>query len=132
MEFEVREDSTLFRKLTRSLLRDGLGVRFEAKGHSMFPSIADGDVVEVVPAQARLRTGDVVLAETEQGWLAHRVAGGDAGAVVTRGDCCFDNDSAVEVLGTVRVADGGGSRPVRRAGVMTLFRRWIARWRGHF
>jgi hypothetical protein len=98
----VRSDTGLFRALARTLLKQGIAVRFRAHGRSMFPAIADGDTVEVFPGNAR--TGDVVLIDSARGPVAHRVVSWRKNEILTRGDSCDDNDdlhSRSAVLGKV-------------------------------
>src|SRR3954469_6277328 len=90
---EVRTDSNLFRVLSRLLLERGIEVRFRAHGRSMFPAIADGDLLEV-SAIAPHRAGDVVLVESEDGIRAHRVISSSRERIVTRGDSCVEADAA--------------------------------------
>ena len=128
MRSESRADSRLFGDLVRSLLKDGISVRFEARGRSMYPALADGDVVQV-NASAIAQRGDVALVDTAEGLRAHRVIR-SANGIVTRGDCCFGEDPySAEMIGAVANAHGDAI-PRQRFG--SIARRWIARWRGHF
>lgn len=126
MRTEARADSRMFGELLRSLLRDGLAVRFQARGRSMFPAIADGDVVQV--EAGAVGRGEVALVETADGFRAHRVVG-MSNHVVTRGDCCFGEDPYIsELMGTVSMGD----RRIPSQRIGSVVRRWVARWRGHF
>lgn len=91
MRSEIRADSRLFRALSRTLLAHGYSVRFRASGRSMFPAIADGETVEVVPDASPI-PGDVILFATDDSLLAHRVVRASPTAIVTRGDACFETD----------------------------------------
>src|ERR1700756_5032642 len=94
---EDKAHSRLFGALTQSLLSEGLGFRFRARGRSMQPTIQDGEILHVRPVAAEtLRKGDIVLFADGLNYKAHRllsidlergtfVACGDAGAV-TDGD----------------------------------------------
>lgn len=95
MQSEVRSDSKLFRTLSRALLEQGISVRFRARGRSMFPAIADGDVVEVQPAQSHTK-GDVLLIDNDDGLRVHRVVSSSERRIVTRGDSCDENDAPSE------------------------------------
>jgi hypothetical protein len=100
---EIRTDSNLFRVLSRLLLERGIAVRFRAHGRSMFPAIADGDVLEVSTI-APHRAGDVVLVESQDGIRAHRVISSNRERIVTRGDSCLEADAGANpslVLGRV-------------------------------
>jgi phage repressor protein C with HTH and peptisase S24 domain len=110
---EDRTNSRLFRLLSRSLLREGMAVRFRAHGRSMFPAIADGDLVEVHPHQSHA-IGDVVLLDGDDGIRAHRVISATNHQIVTRGDSCREADASNtidSVIGRVaRVITKGGQR----------------------
>ena len=100
-----RTDSALFAKLTHQLLAGGAGFRFEAKGRSMWPTIADGDVLHVRNAILRkLRVGDVVLFTCAEGLKAHRIIRRRGESFVTRGDAGADIDGEIhreQILGKV-------------------------------
>ena len=102
MRSEVRADSRLFRALCRTLIDRGYTVRFRAHGRSMFPAIADGDIVEVSPQESN-STGDVVLLSDHERILAHRIVETREDHIVTRGDSCIENDETEDaaVLGRV-------------------------------
>ena len=123
MRSETRRDSRLFGEALRSLLRDGIAVRFRANGRSMYPAVRDGDEVQVELGSASC--GGVAMVETAEGFRVHRVKRDS----LTRGDCCLEEDSAAEIVGRVsRVND----RPVALQKMGSRVRRWIARWRGRF
>jgi hypothetical protein len=115
----------------RSFLRDGIAVRFRTQGRSMFPAIAEGEMVEVAPAGQVCR-GDIVLAETKDGLRVHRVVRLVGDAVATRGDCCFDEELASFALGRVSLVRGEQSRPVATQAPGSVIRRWVAKCRGYF
>ncbi len=127
MESEVRSDSRLFRTLSRSLLQEGIRVRFRAQGRSMFPAIKDGEVIELEPASTAV-AGDVLLIESAKGLRVHRVINVSDGEVVTRGDSCIEDDtisSTAAILGRVTRVIGyiGSRRPqTLRAWLRRLFR----------
>lgn len=132
MQSETRSDSRLFSELLRSLLGEGISVRFRAQGRSMYPAIADGDVVQVNPPAGPAVRGEVVMVESSEGLRVHRVIRSGEN-MRTRGDCCFQSDDNVQsVIGAASLAKGEISRPTPRQSLGTTIRRWIARWRGHF
>src|SRR6266446_2224638 len=93
-----RPQSKLFEAFSRELLRDGMCVRFEARGASMSPAIRDGEMVHVRSVDlAGLRAGDIVLAKSERGFRLHRLVLADAerDVFITRGDCGAEDDPAV-------------------------------------
>jgi hypothetical protein len=118
---------SIFQDVTRELLGDGYGVRFRPGGHSMHPTIRDGEAVTVAPVKAsEVRRGDIILFQTACGLLAHRVlkieSGPDAAPVfITRGDASTSSDrpvSASSVLGRIiNVERDGRTRRLDR-------RRW--------
>lgn len=127
MRIETREDSGLFGELLRSLLEDGIAVRFQAHGRSMYPAIVDGNFVQVESGSAK--PGDVAMIETPDGFRVHRVVGASDGNS-TRGDCCFGEDPhPAAMIGSVSF---GPHRRIPRQRFASRFRRWIAGWRGHF
>ncbi len=103
--YEDRPQSRLFEAISRELLLEGNGIRFQARGASMSPAICDGEMVHVksVPL-AELRQGDIVLVKGEIGFRLHRLVVADAeqDVFITRGDCGQQDDPAVsgeEVVG---------------------------------
>lgn len=63
-----------FFDLSVELLRRGYGVRFQASGSSMHPTIKDGETITIAPIRAEeIRRGDIVLYQTERKLIAHRV-----------------------------------------------------------
>ena len=130
MQSEPRSNSRMFGEVLRSLLRDGISVRFHASGRSMYPAIGDGDHVQVDPS-SQTKRGDVVMVETPEGLRVHRVVA-SGNAIRTRGDCCVDYDSVAGVLGSVRVVNGNATGFADRQKFGSVVRRWVARWRGHF
>jgi hypothetical protein len=122
---EVRRDSKLFRALTRSLLGEGISVRFQAQGRSMFPAIKDEEEVQVEPASA-VRSGEVVLVESEDGLRAHRVIS-SGGALITQGDSCLEPETTPHgeaVLGRIsRFANGARVRSPHT--LRSRLRRWL-------
>ena len=93
---EERAESRIFGQLARDLLESGLGFRFQAKGRSMLPTIADGDILQVERVEiATLRIGDIVLFKDGLGFKAHRVIRKRKDVFVTRGDAGLEADSTI-------------------------------------
>jgi hypothetical protein len=74
-----KTNTELFREITEHCLWiTGKGIRFQARGHSMFPNILDGDVIEVhpiaiSPQNPAIVPGDIMLHRTPANNLvAHR------------------------------------------------------------
>jgi hypothetical protein len=125
--------------LIASLLRDNIPVRFEATGMSMFPAIAPGDTLHVVPLctderSAPSLTGSVVVYEHEGRIRAHRLVRvepcHEGHAWVCRGDNLDQDDPSIRphhVLGRV-VQVTEGARTLRwHLGVL---RHHCAHWKG--
>ena len=88
-------DSERFEAISRELLQNGMGVRFEARGASMSPAIRDGEIVYVTPViVSKLRKDDIVLSKGHSGFRVHRlvVADQDKNLFITRGDCGEQDD----------------------------------------
>jgi uncharacterized repeat protein (TIGR01451 family) len=100
-------DSESFEALCRELLKNGLSVRFEARGASMSPCIRDRQIVHVTPVTvSKLRKGDIVLTKGHSGFRLHRLvrADQDNDLFITRGDCGQQDDPPVrghQILGVV-------------------------------
>ena len=105
-----------FENTLRELLSRGLAARFQARGHSMHPTIRCGERLQVAPVNpAELVRGDVVLARQQRGLTAHRIVRIDGQRIITRGDNCAHDDPAFtagDVLGRI---------------VLTNFSRWRSR-----
>jgi hypothetical protein len=108
----------MFQEISTELLAQGYSVRFRPKGHSMHPSIQDGEAVTVAPVLvSEVRRGDVILYRAERGLTAHRVLKlmGEAHAriFITRGDAATSCDapvSASQVMGRVICVERNGRR----------------------
>lgn len=114
-------DSKLFEEVLRELLKQGLSVRFQARGASMSPAIRDGEIVRVAPViVSELRTDDIVLAKTNYGFRLHRIVLADHArdVFVTRGDCGRENDpqlTGAQILGVARAKEVRVGRKAVRA-----------------
>ncbi len=103
-------------------------MRFEAKGHSMYPFIQDGDIIVVEPTEfSHLCLGEIVLYHvSDKAILAHRMVGRMQRAgidyLLARGDAIWGLDGPVsptQILGRITAlercgclirVDGMGSR----------------------
>lgn len=127
MRSEIRQDSKLFRELSRSLLAKGISIRFLVRGRSMFPAIRDGEAVLV--EHKDVRKGDVLLVDTEDGLRLHRLQRCVDGKLITQGDCCAEPEMSdgAAVLGRVyKVLGVKGARSPHR------FARYFHRLRDFF
>jgi signal peptidase I len=119
--------------LCSDLLSHGTPVRFVAPGHSMTPTIRDGDVIEVEPASgAEMKPDDIVLYRGPRGSIAHRIVAiertGGRVRIIPRGDASNTLDEPVgpdAVLGRVIAVVREGSR------VSLVGRRARMRRQGH-
>jgi len=130
MRSETRSDSRLFSNLMRSLLKDGISIRFRAHGRSMFPAIHEDDVLQIDPVDS-IQRGDVVMVETTDGLRVHRVVETES-AIVTRGDCAFESEPVDRLFGKASIVVGERTNSVKRQRLSSTVRRWIARFRGQF
>jgi hypothetical protein len=94
-------------------------VKFYGSGSSMYPTLKQGDVLEVVPAHI-LSVGDVVVFPSVEGkrYIAHRVVSISCLGVKTRGDNLKNDDARLlqtsEVTGLVVSAHRGNKiLPIR-------------------
>ncbi len=114
-------DSVVFEEMIRELLKQGLGVRFQAQGASMSPAIRDGEVVEVTPViVSKLRKDDIVLAKSNYGFRLHRIVVADHArdVFIARGDCGRQDDPALEgaqILGLARAKEVRVGRKIVQA-----------------
>ncbi len=114
------DSPAIFPDLTAELLRRGSCVRFRATGHSMQPTIEDGEVITVAPVTPMaVKRGDILLYQNELGVFAHRVVritgSGRREDVVylLRGDASVSSDDPVrpaQVLGRVLTVQRAGRR----------------------
>ena len=134
---QQRAQSVVFHLLTSDLIAGGYGLRFQAKGRSMLPTIQDGEIVHVRPvAGDMLKIGDIVLLRSGTEFKAHRIIRKRGKYFITRGDAGVDTDGEVrcdQILGRVIAKEPINSRRlVRLDGMRTRLgffaaeaRRWI-------
>jgi signal peptidase len=100
----------MFLDVSADLLSQGYGVRFRPGGHSMRPTIRDGEAVTVEPVEpGKVKKGDIILCRTTRGLIAHRVVRierreDEARVFHLRGDASNSCDapvSAEQILGRV-------------------------------
>lgn len=66
----------MFPELVNDLLKEGHQVKFNATGHSMYPTILANEPVLVDPIDpATIRRGDIILYRSNGSLIAHRVMG---------------------------------------------------------
>ena len=113
-----RAESLSFHLLTSELFAGGYGLRFQAIGRSMLPTIQDGEIVHVKPvATDMLRIGDIVLLRTGKQFKAHRIIRRRGQCFITRGDAGLDIDGEIrcdQILGRVTAKEAVGSRRLVR------------------
>ena len=60
--------------LRKEAIKNGHAVQTLASGYSMFPFLRKGDLLTVEPVSMdKIKRGDVVVFESEEKWIAHRV-----------------------------------------------------------
>jgi signal peptidase I len=113
-----RSESSKFHLLTSELIACGYGLRFQAIGKSMLPTIQDGEIVHVEPAaSSMLRIGDIVLLRTGEQFKAHRIIRKRGECFITRGDAGVDTDGEIrsnQILGRVTAKESVNSRRLVR------------------
>ena len=129
-----RAQSSAFHLLTSDLIAGGYGLRFQAVGRSMLPTIQDGEIVHVKPVNREmLRIGDIVLLRTGAEFKAHRIIRKHAQSFITRGDSGADTDEEIrgdQILGRVIAKEGMNSgRLVRLDGIKSRMRFFAAEFR---
>lgn len=78
--------------------------RLPVTGSSMFPSLQPGDLLDVRRPTGPIQTGDVVVFQSHDRLVVHRVIGQTGDKLVTRGDRLRYPDApipAAEILGCV-------------------------------
>lgn len=121
-------------RLGSELLSEGLSVRMNASGYSMFPALRPGDVIDIVPVGgtgASLVTGEIVALKRDNDFVVHRFLGyferEGRRWLFTRGDSTLraDEPFAEEALAGRVVAVTRGTRVVRNPQPRTnIFYRW--------
>lgn len=100
-----------FLELSKEILGQGLILRFQATGWSMFPAVRDGDILCIRPATPdEIKPHDIIFYRTEDSRLiVHRVRkkilSGQGIVFETKGDFCWGKTEVIpfeNVLGTVR------------------------------
>jgi signal peptidase I len=106
----------LMPELVKDILSQGAECRFQAKGHSMYPFIKDGDMVTISPiVRSSPRIGDVVaFIQKEAGsLLIHRIVGKNGESYLTKGDNTLEGDGSVHkasILGCITKAERKGKK----------------------
>jgi hypothetical protein len=83
-------------RIILELLRSGETVRFQARGHSMWPTIPSHSRIEVRPSEAaELRVGQIAAFERQGCLVVHRVRGVSAERIEFAGDALKHGDGSV-------------------------------------
>ncbi|MCX8038353.1 MAG: hypothetical protein N3D11_15095 [Candidatus Sumerlaeia bacterium] len=113
-----------FVAVSTDLLRSGYGIRFQARGWSMYPTIREGDVITAQPTDpTQVRPGDILLCTSAGRLVVHRaisVQVAETGEVLflLRGDGSTQADGYVpagDILGKVVGIERNG-RNIRLTG----------------
>lgn len=86
-------------------LRAGDEAELVLRGHSMSPTLVDGDRLLLTPLDGAPRPGDIVALVRAGHLVVHRLRVLDGGAAITRGDASATDDPpvpAAELLGVVK------------------------------
>lgn len=86
--------------LRKEAIKNGHAVQTLASGYSMFPFLRNGDLLTVEPVSMdKIKRGDVVVFESEEKWIAHRVikirSNAEGLEFLLRGDTCVTLDPPV-------------------------------------
>lgn len=90
----------LTHSLRKEAILNGHSVKTIASGTSMFPFLRKGDLLTIEPVlMDEIKRGDVVVFESEEKWIAHRVikihSNDGLTEFTTRGDARVSNDPPV-------------------------------------
>ncbi len=88
--------------LRKEIIGQGRPVQIIASGYSMYPFLRKGDLLTVEPVPMdKIKRGDVVVFESEEKWIAHRVikirSTAEGLEFLLRGDTCVSFDPVVNV-----------------------------------
>ena len=119
--------------LRKEAIKNGHAVQTLASGYSMFPFLRKGDLLTVEPVSMdKIKRGDVVVFESEEKWIAHRVIKIQSNAegleFLLRGDTCIEFDPAVDkenYIGSVQVFTRKNSKKVLSKGAPNAWRKII-------
>lgn len=94
--------------LRKEAIQKGHSVQTVASGYSMFPFIRKGDILTVKPVSIEtIKRGDIVVFESSEKWIAHRVIGiyiyNSQVILTTRGDSRISKDPIVIYLNFVGI-----------------------------
>ncbi|HTV21381.1 MAG TPA: S24/S26 family peptidase [Polyangiaceae bacterium] len=94
-------------RIILELLRSGETVRFQARGHSMWPTIPSHSRIEVRPSEAaEIQVGQIAAFERQGRVIVHRVRAVSAECIELAGDALKKGDGSVareHVLGRAHV-----------------------------
>lgn len=90
----------LSHELRKEAILQGYAVQTIASGYSMFPYLRKGDILTVQPIpMAKIKRGDIVVFESGEKWIAHRVIkirnSAEGLEFLLRGDTCVAFDPIV-------------------------------------
>lgn len=137
--------SSMFFEVAVNLLQSGQGVRFQAPGRSMKPTISEEETITVEPVSPlEVREGDIILYDNHTGLIAHRVVHIQRkntsqlpDSFILRGDASVTDDKPVgagQILGKVISVERNGrtidlySRRVKAMRLIRLFSSRLKRW----
>lgn len=102
---ECRMQTSLILMEVKALLESQKKVAIYVRGGSMRPFLRDGDKVVLMPANRQnMKKGMIVLAQTSQGIVLHRVVSIDSEKVLLRGDanvCQLEQTNIENIWGIV-------------------------------
>jgi signal peptidase len=119
--------------LRKEAIKNGHAVQTLASGYSMFPFLRKGDLLTVKPVPMdKIKRGDVVVFESEDRWIAHRVikirSNTEGLEFLLRGDTCIAFDPLVDkenFIGSVQIFTRENSKKVLSKGALNAWRKII-------
>lgn len=119
--------------LRKEIIGQGRPVQIIASGYSMYPFLRKGDLLTVEPVPMdKIKRGDVVVFESEDRWIAHRVtkirSNTEELEFLLRGDTCIEFDPVVNkenYIGSVRVFTRKNSKKNLSTGALNAWRKII-------
>lgn len=93
-----------FIETLKSIVREGKTVRMRVNGFSMFPTLVDGDEVEIVRAK-KIKPGNIIVFHKGNFLCIHRVKKVSNNLIWTKGDFKISKDFPIslnQVIGRVK------------------------------
>ncbi len=102
--FEVRLEISQWKSVVAQLLTEGRTIEIQASGYSMFPLLRPGDKLQVHPRVESIKSGDIIVFDRGDVFVAHRLLEVQGDVVLCKGDGFAFYDSPIslrQVVGKV-------------------------------